>query len=1024
LTARVTVLVIWAGLAGGCTMLRRPSADGSPWYNAAGSAPATAAGPGADFPGEPILRIESGMHTAVILRIDVDAAGARMVTASADRTARLWNLESGEQERVLRPPTGHHDGSLYAAAMAPDGATVAVGGHTPEPGGRAVNVYLFSTADGALKRRIGGLPANANHLAFSRDGGQLAVAMGSGGGVAVFASADGRRLWGQDYRQRDEPEKSASSFWAEFDREGRLLVSSDDGQLRLYAASGPAPPQQPIQPLRQVSVGRGARAHAARFSPDGKLIAVGLRDRPGLEILDGRTLARVRSVDCSAFASGDLSSVAWSWDGQELFAGGRHRDAKGVPLVSWSQAGAGLPVVVARTADAISDIRALPDGTLVVGTTEPRWLVLRGPRVLLERGPAKMDLREGRERLTVSADGRQVQFASLSSGDGKRASALNRFNLSALDQLLDHPLDAPLRPAQMDGLPIARWRNSAGPTLAGRPLPLDPEEESRSLAIAPDHSWFVLGTEWHLRRFGRDRRSSWTQRIPETAWAVNITGDRRFVVAALGDGTVRWYAADSGRPRLALFAHPDGRWIAWTPEGFYAAAPKAERLAGYHVNQGPDRAATFVELGQLEVDYNRPDLIGAALAPDGPDRIASALERVSGRPSTLVYEVPGVLEARFDRRGNQVDVTLRLKKGVSAQRLQLRVNDGPILEVRGAGLRIPGESSRTITVPAGAPVGEEITHTVTLPPDAHTLEAVLVSPRGVKTPPFRVQVPAPGGAVRPSTLHVLAAGVSAYSDAELRAGVSKAVADAQAVAQRLKERAAGLFATTDVTVLRDRQVTVDGLEAAFARIARRVRPGDVFVLYLAGHGTSFDGAYYYYPQDLVIRRPADLEEKAISARRLASLVSSVPATHRVWLVDTCRAGALAGEPLLASRGDMKSALLRLRQATGDLILAAARGDRDAYQVGAHGAFTAALLEALEGKGSPTGSSHVTTREVADYVVDRVPKLTAAHAGVVQRPMVLGEPGSLKIASLTALRDVVHPGGNTSPRSGGNAPPPP
>src|SRR5712671_1184265 len=37
---------------------------------------------------EPILRIETGMHTATIFRIGVDASGKFMVTASDDKTAR------------------------------------------------------------------------------------------------------------------------------------------------------------------------------------------------------------------------------------------------------------------------------------------------------------------------------------------------------------------------------------------------------------------------------------------------------------------------------------------------------------------------------------------------------------------------------------------------------------------------------------------------------------------------------------------------------------------------------------------------------------------------------------------------------------------------------------------------------------------------------------------------------------------------------------------------------------------------
>ena len=60
---------------------------------------------------------------------------------------------------------------------------------------------------------------------------------------------------------------------------------------------------------------------------------------------------------------------------------------------------------------------------------------------------------------------------------------------------------------------------------------------SRCLAIAEDRSRFVLGTEWHLRLFDPEGKELWQKPVPGVAWAVNLSADGRFVVAALGDGT-------------------------------------------------------------------------------------------------------------------------------------------------------------------------------------------------------------------------------------------------------------------------------------------------------------------------------------------------------------------------------------------------------------------------------------------------------------------------------------------------------
>jgi WD40 repeat protein len=46
---------------------------------------------------EPILRLETGMHTAAIRRMDVDKEGRYLVTASDDRTARVLDIATGKQ---------------------------------------------------------------------------------------------------------------------------------------------------------------------------------------------------------------------------------------------------------------------------------------------------------------------------------------------------------------------------------------------------------------------------------------------------------------------------------------------------------------------------------------------------------------------------------------------------------------------------------------------------------------------------------------------------------------------------------------------------------------------------------------------------------------------------------------------------------------------------------------------------------------------------------------------------------------
>src|ERR1051326_2859223 len=139
-------------------------------------------------PDTPFLRIETGMHTANVSRIDTDTAERYLVSASDDKTARVWDLRTGQLLTILRPPQGNDpEGKLYAVAISPDGSTVAVGGYTRKS---EHPVYFFDRATGVITRSISGFPQPVFHLAYSQDGQRIAIALGGAHGIRIYDTGD------------------------------------------------------------------------------------------------------------------------------------------------------------------------------------------------------------------------------------------------------------------------------------------------------------------------------------------------------------------------------------------------------------------------------------------------------------------------------------------------------------------------------------------------------------------------------------------------------------------------------------------------------------------------------------------------------------------------------------------------------------------------------------------------------------------------------------------------------------------
>ena len=492
----------------------------------------------ADPTPQPLARLETGMHTAMIRRIATDAAGRWAVTAADDnKTARVWEVASGRQVAVRRPPQDvGTEGTLYAVALSPDGAVAAVGGWTGGDWDGQTAIYLFDRASGHLLRSLPGLPDVILHLVFSPDGRWLAASLGGKNGVRLFDTRSGAET-GSDADYAND------SYSAHFSPDGRrLLTTSLDGQLRLYSAE-----EGKLGPPRRARLGGGKHAIAARSSPDGRFIAVGFNDSTVVRVLDADTLAEVARPTTTGVDNGVLASAAWSADGRYLLAGGRRNLGGKCPVRRWPVGEWSRYEDLPLASNTVMDLVPVPGGGVLFAAGDPAWGVVDPAfRVLQRRDGEIADLR-GRDQLRLSADARRVRFGYQNGGEDPHS-----FDLASRSLGGDAPELTGARTAA-PGLDIRNWEDKTNPTLNGQALKLDPFETSRSLAISPDGQRFVLGTEWRLRLFDRSGDELWQQPVPGVAWAVNWSADGRFVVAGYADGTIRWHRPSDGVEVLALF---------------------------------------------------------------------------------------------------------------------------------------------------------------------------------------------------------------------------------------------------------------------------------------------------------------------------------------------------------------------------------------------------------------------------------------------------------------------------------------
>ena len=925
----------------------------------------------------PVLRIETGMHTAAIHRIGVDRAGKFLVTASADKTARVWDVQTGRLLRVLRVPIGDgNEGKLFAAAISPDGNTIAAGGWTSVDGLHEC-VYLFDRESGRLVRRLTGLPNVVPHLAFSPDGTLLAATLGGKNGVRVWRTSD----WVEVGRDTDYGD---DSYGADFDRAGRLVTSCWDGSLRLY--------DREMRLLAKQEAPGGKQPYAVRFSPDGRKVAVGYSDSTRVDVLSGETLALLYSADTSGINNGNMSSVAWSTDGTMLYAGGQYRDKSGSLLIRrWSDAGRGHFVDTPAASNTIMDIAPLPTGGIVYGTFDPSWGILDSQHRQTQPPQAGQiaDYRDNQIAFLTDAPASAIRFGYEQFGKSPAV-----FQLSDRTLTPDAPAASDMRPplTEAPGLSVTDWKNTYTPRLNNTPLKLKQYEISRSLAIAPDGERFLLGADYRIRLFNRSGQELWNVPVPGATWAVNISGDGRLALAAYGDGTIRWYRMTDGKELLAFFPHKDRkRWILWTPSGYYDASPGAEDLIGWHVNNGRDAAADFFPVGQFRNVYYRPDVVSKILRTGDEQLALKEANEEAGRKAqqaSIAQLLPPVVEIVSPQDGAQLttnEITVRFN---------LRTPSGePVTEVRALVDGRPATAERGLSLQANGTTPTDARELRVAVPDGESQVSIIAANRFTTSVPATVRVRA-SKPVAPSVigtsgndqfeirpkLYVLAVGVSNYADPKLKLGFP--AKDAQDFADAWTRQKGTLYRDVTVKVLTDDKATKDEVLDGLDWIRRETTSKDVAVILIAGHGVNDPtgdtptGDYYFLPFNA---DPERLLRTCVSFREIKRTVAAIKGKMLLF-IDTCHAGDALG----THRGllnDLNGVVNELASAeNGAIVFAASTGRQDSLEkIEWHnGAFTKAVVEGLLGRADYVGRGRITVNMLDLYISERVKELTAGN----------------------------------------------
>ena len=943
---------------------------------------------------EAILKLDTKGHVSKIGDIIVTDDG-EIISASDDKTIRVWDIETGKEKRKILGQIGADYGEIYAIALSPDKKYLAVGGFLGKFGGEGKNVgriRIYNYQTGELEKILYGHEDAINDLSFSLDGKYLIS--GSSDKTAkiwnvknnfrlvdtinfhsqpiyaakiikkrnrYFAITAGldKKIEIYDMQQKKTIKSHQLNYKLQYlaTTKNRIATCGDGKEIKIYDWN--------LNPIKTIY--SETKPTGLKYSKNGKYLIAGTGAYPNnINIYETKNYQLYSSL--KKFNNVVQAVDFWEKDNKIYGVAGGGDNNK---ILVWNIDNSKIK-------------------TKIAGVGQRVWSVgISGNKIAWGN---KWTARLGKSKLQKFIDISNFKIQEINNN-------LNFKKISAKNG-------------------IWNLKHSAGGDYGYSDAVLEIRKNGKiETKIIKDsttgyrhrcYGWYkdlIIsgGSNGQLKVYNRNGVEV-ASLIGHTGeiWSIALDGD--ILVSGSDDQTIKlWNLKELSKgknkikPILNIFVSKNNEYVVWTEEGYFVSSEKGGELVGFHINQGDNFKSTFIQSSQMAKIMYRPDVIkytwetgseeeGIKLASKKQHIQKWDLKKMLPPKLVMFQEFPGKTGkkmVKIDYKVLSADPNYELIVYLNGRLLQ------PDSFVTKKG-KISGESTKSIVFelePGKNYISLKVKNSFGISsPLEYTIKRVVTGPVPEDNP----------------NLYLLAVGIKDYQDPSINPLLS-ADKDAKDIAKLFKKQEGVFYKKVNIKLLTDREATTYNIVNGLKWLKENVTKNDIAMIFIAGHGANDEKNNYNfisYDTEIADDESSIQEEgikliNSVKFDEFQKVILKLP-SRVVLMADTCFSGNI-----FSANNNFSSATMKMKNSgAGAVILAASTSSGFSYAGRTNGYFTRAILEAFKNKKTDyDGDGFISDLELSQFVNLKVQE----YSGGDQQPVLIAPSGIPQFAIGSLLK---------------------